>query len=151
MSLINKLNMHFLLHLNSLNTLRVKRAEQFCIPSTWLIFIVLDVEKTIRSIVEHFGDDERAFPRRSELGWLLLVHSENHVSFLKCPTPYVSGMESTQVLLINGRPDQGHLSFFFQEVDCISSSLFCFLFQEEFNSGSIVEQITRKYDFGSID
>ena len=27
-------------------------------------------------------------------------------------------MESTQVLLIDGRTDQGHLSFFFQKVDC---------------------------------
>ena len=103
-------------------------AEQFCIPSAWLIFIVLDVEKTIRSIVEHFGDDERAFPSKSELLWFLLVHSKNQVSFLKCPTPYVSGMESVQVLLINGRPDQGHLSFLFQEIDCILPSLLCFLF-----------------------
>ena len=76
--------------------------EQFRIPSAGLIFVVLDVEETIRSIVEHFGDDERAFPSRSELVWFLLVHSKNQVSFLKCPTPYVSGMESTQVLLING-------------------------------------------------
>ena len=66
----------YLLHLSSLNTLRVKGAEQFRIPSVWLIFIVVDVEKTICSIVEHFGDDERAFPSRSELVWFLLVHSK---------------------------------------------------------------------------
>ena len=102
MSFDNQTKRYFLLHLNSLNTLRVKRAEQFRIPSAWLIFIVLDVEKTICSIVEHFGDDEGAFPSRSELVWFLLVHSKNQVSLLKCPTPHVSGVESTQVLLING-------------------------------------------------
>ena len=86
MSFGNQTKRYFLLHLNSLNTLRVKREDQFRIPSVWLIFIVLDVEKTIRSIVEHFGDDERAFPRRSDLVWFLLVHSKNQVPFLKCPT-----------------------------------------------------------------
>ena len=97
-------------------------------PSLWLIFIVLDVEKPICSVVEHFADNNRAFPSRSELVLFLLVHSKNQVSFLKCLTLYISGMESTQVLLINGRPDQGHLSFLFQEIDCILPSLLCFLF-----------------------
>ena len=92
--------------------LRVKRAEQFRIPGAWFIFVVLDVEETVRSIVEHLGDDERAFPSGGELVWLLLIHSEDQVLFLECTTPYIPGMESTQVLLINGRPDQGHLSFF---------------------------------------
>ena len=127
MSFDNHTKRYFLLHLNSLNILRVKRAEQFRIPSTWLIFIVLDVEKMICSVVEHFGDDEGALPR-SEVVRFLLVHSKNQVSFLKCPTPYISGMESTQVLLINSQPDQGHLSFFFQEIDCILPSLFRFFF-----------------------
>ena len=68
----------------------------------WLIFIVLDVEKTICSIVEHFGDDEGAFPSRSELVWFLLIHSKNQISLLKGLTSHVSGVESTQVLLING-------------------------------------------------
>ena len=72
---------------------------------------MLDVEETVCSIVEHLGDDERAFPSGGELVWLLLVHSENQVPFVELTTPYVPGMESTQVLLINGRPDQGHLSF----------------------------------------
>ena len=56
MSFDNQTKRYFLLHLNSLNTLRVKGAEQFRIPSVWLIFIVLDVENTICSVVEHFGD-----------------------------------------------------------------------------------------------
>ena len=77
MSFDNQTKRYFLLHLNSLNTLRVKGAEQFRIPSVWLIFIVLDVEKTICSIVEHFGDDERAFPGKRELVWFLFVHSKN--------------------------------------------------------------------------
>ena len=111
-----------------LKHLRIERVEQICIPGVRLILIVFDVEETIHSVVEHLGDDERAFPSGGELVWLLLIHSEDQVPFLECPTPYVPGMESTQVLLINGRPDQGHLSFFLQEVDCILSSLFCFLF-----------------------
>ena len=102
--------------------------EQFRVPSAWFIFVVLDVEETICSVMEHSGDDERAFPGRSELVWLLLVHSENQVSFLKCSSPYVSGVESTKVLLIDGRPDQGHLSFLFQEVNRILPCLFCFIF-----------------------
>ena len=108
--------------------LKSKRGEAAPHSKCMAHFIVLDAEKTICSKVEHFGDDEGAFPSRSELVWFLLVHSKNEVSLLKCPTPYVSGMESTHVLLINGRPDQGHLSFFFQEIDCILPSLFCFFF-----------------------
>ena len=54
---------------------------------------MLDVVEVVRSIVEHFGDNEGAFPGRSKLVRFLLVHSKNQVSFLKCPTPYVSGME----------------------------------------------------------
>ena len=82
--------------------LKYKRVDQLRIPSVWLVFIVFDVEKTICSVVEHFGDGEGASPSRSELVWFLLVHSKNQVSFLKCPTPHASGMESPQVLLING-------------------------------------------------
>ena len=119
---------YFLLHLNSLNILRVKRAEQFRIPGAWFIFVLLDVEETICPVVEHHGDDERAFPSGGELVWLLLIHSEDQVPFLERMTSYVPGMELMQVLLINGQPDQGHLSFFLQEVDCILSSLLCFLF-----------------------
>lgn len=63
---------------------------------------MLDVKEAICSVVEHFGDDEGALPSGSELMGSLLVHSKNQVSFLKCSTPYVSGMESTQVLLVNG-------------------------------------------------
>ena len=36
--------------------LRLKGAEQFRIPGVWFIFVVLDVEETICSVVEHFGD-----------------------------------------------------------------------------------------------
>ena len=63
--------------------------------------------------MENFGDDEGALPSRGKLVWFLLIHSKNEVSFLKGSTPHISGMESMQVLLINGRPDQGHLSFLF--------------------------------------
>ena len=69
--------------------LRVKGAEQLRIPSAWLVFIVLDVEKMVCSIVEHSSDDERTFPIRGEFVWLLLIQSKNQVSFLKCSTPHV--------------------------------------------------------------
>ena len=128
MSFDNQTKRYFLLHLNSLNTLRVKRAEQFRVPSAWFIFVVFDVEETICSVVEHFGDDGSAFPSGGELVWLLLVHSENQVSFLKCSTPDVSGVKTPQILLIDGRPDQRHLSFLFQKVNIILTGLFCFSF-----------------------
>ena len=76
--------------------------EQICVPSAWLVFLVLDVVKVVCPIVEHSCDDEGAFPSRSELVWFLLIHSKNQVSLLKGSTPHVSGVESTQVLLIDG-------------------------------------------------
>ena len=108
--------------------LKCKRAEQLRIPSAWLVFLVLDIVKVVCSVVEHSGDNEGAFPSRSELVRFLLIHSKNQVSLLKCSTPNVSGVESMQVLMINGRPDQGHLSFLLQEINYILSSLFCFIF-----------------------
>ena len=89
----------------------MKGAEQLRVPSPWLVFLMLNTVKMACSIVENFGDDEGAFPSRGELVWFLLIHSKNQVSLFKGSTPHVSGVESTQVLLINGRPDQGHLSF----------------------------------------
>ena len=52
-------------------------AEKLRIPSAWLIFLVFHIVQVVCSIVEHFGDDEGAFPGRGELVWTLLVHSEN--------------------------------------------------------------------------
>ena len=91
----------------------MKMVEQLRIPSAWLVFLLFHIVEVIRSIVEHLGNDEGTFPSGSKLVRPLLIHSEHKVSFLKCSTSHVSGMESTEVLLINGRPDQGHLSFFF--------------------------------------
>ena len=95
-----------------LKHLRIERAEQIHIPGGRLIFVVFDVEEAVCSIVEHLGDDEGAFPSRSELVWLLLIHSEDQISFLEGLTIHVSGMESMQVLLIDSRSNHGHLSFF---------------------------------------
>ena len=92
--------------------------------------------------MENFGDDEGAFPSRGEFVWLLLVHSEDQVSFLEGSALHISGVESAQVLLIDGRSDHGHLSFFFQKVDCILSGLFCFDFRVELDSRCIVKQVT---------
>ena len=78
-----------------LKHLRIERAEQIRIPGAWLIFVVFDVEEAVCSVVEHLGDDERAFPSGGELVWLLLIHSEDQVPLLECTTPYVLGMEST--------------------------------------------------------
>ena len=117
----------------------MKGAEQFCIPSSWLIDLAIDIVKVIRSIVEDSGDDEGTFPSRSELVWFLLIHSKNQVSLFKGSAPHVSGVESMQVLLINGRSNHSHFSFFSQEVDCVLPGLFYFIFREKFYSGCIVK------------
>ena len=101
-------------------------AEQLRIPSAWLVFLVFHIVQVVCSVVENFVDDEGAFSSGSKLVWPLLIHSENQVSLLKCSTSHVSSVEPTKVLLINGRPDQGHLSFFFQKINSILSGLFCF-------------------------
>ena len=93
--------------------LSIKGAEQLRVPSPWLVFLMLNTVKMVCSVVENFGDDEGAFPSRGEIVLLLLIHSEDQVSFLEGSTLHVSGMESTQVLLIDGRSDHGHLSFLF--------------------------------------
>ena len=103
---------------------------------------MFDVVKTVRPVVENFGDDEGSFPSRGELVWFLLIHSKNQAPLLKGSTPHVSGVESTQVLLIDGRPDQGHLSFFFQVINCVLPGLFCFLLREKLDSGCVVKQVT---------
>ena len=89
---------------------------------------MLDIVEVVHSIMEHSGDNEGAFPSRSKLVWFLLVHLENQISLLKRSTSHVFGVESTQVLLIDGRPDQGHLPFLFQDVNCILPCLLCFGF-----------------------
>ena len=141
----------FLITCEQNECLSIKGAEQLRIPSARFVFLVLDIIEVVRSIVEHSGDNEGTFPGRSQLVWFLLIHSENQVSLLKCPTPHVSGVESMLVLLIDGRSDQGHLSFLFQEVNCILTCLFCFFLCEKLDSGCIVEHVTRKYNFGSIN
>ena len=95
MSFDSQSKRYSLLHLIGLKHLRIERAEQIRIPGAWLIFIMLDVEETVCSVVEHLGDDERAFPSGGELVWPLLIHSEDQVPFLECTDPYVLGMEST--------------------------------------------------------
>ena len=77
-------------------------AEQLRIPSTWLVLLLFHIVEVICSVVEHLGDDKGTFPSRSKLVRPLLIHSEHKVSFLKCSTTYISGMESMEVLLING-------------------------------------------------
>ena len=103
----------FLITFYSNECLSIKGAEHLRVPSSGLVDIMFDVVKTVRPVVENFGDDERAFPSGGELVWLLLIHSEDQVSFLGGSTLHVSGMESMQVLLIDSRSDHGHFSFFF--------------------------------------
>ena len=93
--------------------LSVKVAEQLRVPSSRLVDLAINIVEVIRSIVEDSGDDEGAFPSRSKLVWFLLIHSEDQISFLEGSTLHMPGMESTQVLLINGRSDHGHLPLFF--------------------------------------
>ena len=67
----------FLITFYSNEYLSIKGAEQLRIPSSWLVFLMLDTVKMVCSIVENSGDDEGAFPSRGELVWLLLIHSKN--------------------------------------------------------------------------
>ena len=57
--------------------LGVKGAEKLRVPSSGLVDLMLDILKTVCSIVENLGDNEGTFPRRSKLVWFLLIHSEN--------------------------------------------------------------------------
>ena len=129
----------------------IKGAEQLRIPGSWLINLAIDIIKVVRSIVEDSGDYEGTFPSRREFVWFLLIHSEDEVSFLEGSTLHISSMESMQVLLIDGRSDHGHFSFFFQEVDCVLPGLFCFIFRVELDSGCVVKQVTWQDCFGSVD
>ena len=105
LSLMNILQEYFLLQLIRVKNSSIKGAEQLRVPSPWLVFLMLDIVKMVCSIMENSGDNEGTFPSRGELVWFLLIHSKNQVSLLKGSAPHVSGVESTQVLLINGRPD----------------------------------------------
>ena len=108
--------------------LGIERTKQLCVPCAWLVHVLGYVVDVVRSIVKHLGDDEGTFPGRSELVRSFLIHSEHKVSFLECSTSDIMGMESTQILLIDGRPDQSHFSFLLQEINCVLSCLFCFCF-----------------------
>ena len=89
---------------------------------------MLDIVEAVRFVVEHSGDNEGTFPGRSELVWFLLIYSKNQVSLLKCSTSHVSSVESTKVLLINGRPDQSHPSLFLQKIYDVLTCLLCLSF-----------------------
>ena len=88
--------------------LSVKVAEQLRVPSSRLIDLAINIVEVIRSVVEDSGDDEGAFPSGSKLVWFLLIHSEDQISFLEGLALHIFGMESTQVLLIDGRFDHSH-------------------------------------------
>ena len=76
LSLINKLQKYFYYNSSS-EYLSVKGAEKLHVPSSGLVDLMLDIVKTVCSIVENLGDYEGTFPRRSKLLWFLLIHSEN--------------------------------------------------------------------------
>ena len=95
MSFDSQAKRYSLLHLIDLKHLRIERAEQIRIPGARLIFVVFDIEEAVCSIVEHLGDEERAFPSGGELVWPLLIQSEDQIPLLECTTPHVLGMEST--------------------------------------------------------
>ena len=108
--------------------LGIERTKQLCIPCTWIVRFLGYVLDVICPIVKHLGDDEGTFPGWSKPVWPFLIHSEHKVSFLECSASDITGMESTQILLIDGRPDQSHLMFLLQEINCVLACLFCFNF-----------------------
>ena len=69
---------------------------------------MINVVEVICSIVEDSGDDEGTFPSRSKFVRFLLIHSEDQISFLEGSALHISGVESMQVLLIDGRSDHSH-------------------------------------------
>ena len=103
----------FLLQLVDLSGLGIEMAEQLRIPRAWLVHLLGYFVEVICPVVEHVGDDEGTFAGWSELVRSFLMHSEHKVSFLECSTSDITGMELTQILLIDGRPDQSHLMFLF--------------------------------------
>ena len=108
--------------------LSIERTEQLSVPCTWLVHFLGYVVDVISSIVKHLGDDEGTFLGLSKLVRSFLHHSEHKVSFMKRSTFDIAGLESTQILLINGRPNQIHLVFFLQEIDIVFACLLCFGF-----------------------
>ena len=94
-----------LLQLVDPSDLCVEMVEQLCVPRTWLIHLLGYVVDVVCSVVKHLGDDEGAFPGRIELVRPFPIHSEHKVSFVERSTSNITGMESTQILLIDGRPD----------------------------------------------
>ena len=72
-----------------MKNLSIKGAEQLRVPCSGLVNLVLDIVKAVCSVVENLGDDEGTFPSRSELVWLLLIHSENQISLLESSALHV--------------------------------------------------------------
>ena len=126
-----------LLQLVRSSDLCVEVVEQFCVPRTWLIHVLGYVVDVVSSVVKHLGDDEGAFPGRSKLVRPFLIHSEHKVSFLECSTSDILGMESMQILLIDGRPNQSHLAFVFQEINCVFACLLCFSSERSSTRGAL--------------
>ena len=102
--------------------------KQFCVPYTWLVHVLAYVVDVVRSIVKHLGDDEGTFLGLCELVRSFLNHSEHKVSFLKCSTSDVASVELTQILLIDSRSNQSHLTLFLQEIDRVFACFLCFSF-----------------------
>ena len=57
----------FLITFYSNKYLSIKGAEQFRIPSPWLVLLMLDIVKVVCSVVEHSGDNEGAFQAGASL------------------------------------------------------------------------------------
>ena len=73
--------------------LGIESTKQLCVPCAWLVHVLGYVVDVVHSIVKHLGDDEGTFPGWSEHERSYLMHSEHKVSFLKCSTSDISGME----------------------------------------------------------
>ena len=69
----------------------------FTEPYTVLVFHIIQV---ICSVVEHFGDDEGAFPGGSKLVWTLLIHLENQVPLLCLYKPEGLVHRTTTIIII---------------------------------------------------
>ena len=99
--------------------LSIESTKKICVLGARLVNLLREVVEVVGPVMQHLGDDEGAFPRRGEFVWSLLIHPEHKIPLLKCSTVDVPSVESMKVLLINSRPYQVHLSFFFQKVNSI--------------------------------
>ena len=81
--------------------LGVKLVDQIHVPGSGLLYILAEVVESIGSIVQDLRYGKRPLPWGRQLVGLLLIHSEDEITFLKGRPSDVSIVIVTQILLIH--------------------------------------------------